>query len=231
MRDLVRSAIIHKEIEAGVLPSETELMLSFSTSRQVVRDALQLLRAEGLVQRIPGNGTFVSASKVDHPVDHLHGPTTTRHVTHRILDVATGVAAPRVADRLGLQPGDSCGVVDYVAAIDDEPYYVCTAYVPEPLTAIVEQAPRVDEWYAVYERAGIHMGVSDVHIEATLADEFAASHLDIATGAPILLFERLLRDQNGNPLEYAFNRVRGDRITLQITQPRRRRRPDPPGEA
>ncbi|GAA1507603.1 GntR family transcriptional regulator [Nocardioides humi] len=231
MRDLMRSAIIHKEIEAGVLPSETELMLSFSTSRQVIRDALHLLRAEGLVQRIPGNGTFVSASKVDHPVDHLHGPATSRRVSHRILDVTTDVAAPRVADRLGLAAGDRCAIVDYVAAIDDEPYYVCTAYVPVPLTAIVEQAPLVDEWYSVYERAGIQMGISDIHIEATLADEFAASHLGVETGAPILLFERLLRDQNGNPLEYAFNRVRGDRITLQIKQPRRRRRPEPEGKA
>ena len=98
-----------------------------------------------------------------------------------------------------------------------EPYYVCTAYVPAPLIGILEHAPVVDEWYAVYERAGIQMGVSDVHIEATLADEHAAEHLGVSAGAPIMLFERQLRDQNGKPLEYAFNWVRGDRITLQIS--------------
>lgn len=227
MRDLVRSAIVHKEIDAGVLPSETELMLSFSMSRQVIRDALHMLRDEGMVQRIRGNGTFVSASRVDH----LRGPTTNQRVSHKIIAQNVETAPPRVAERLGLEAGADCGIVEYVATIADEPYYVGTAYVPAPLIGIVEHAPVVDEWYAMYERAGIQTGVSDEHIEATLADDHAAEHLGVSTGAPIMLFERLLSDQNGNPLEYAFNRVRGDRITLQIKQPRRRRRPNQEGEA
>lgn len=95
-----------------MLPSETELMFSFSTSRQVIRDALHMLRDEGLVQRIPGNGTFVSASKVDHAVDHLHGPTTSQRVSHRIIGQCVETARPRVAERLGLEPGSDCGIVD-----------------------------------------------------------------------------------------------------------------------
>lgn len=224
MRDLIRSAIVHREIDDGVLPSEGELMLGFSASRQVVRDALHLLRGEGLIQRVPGNGTFVLASKVQHPFDHLHGPYTRRKVSHRVLAMSQKLAPKRVADALELAPHAACGVVDYVTFLDEETYYFCTAYVPESLIGIIEMAPAVDEWYSLYERAGIQIGVTDFWIEATLADEYVAEHLQVREGSPLMLFERLVRDKNGIPLEYAFARTRGDRLTLQIQTPRQRRR-------
>lgn len=221
----MRSAIVHKEISEGVLPSESELMMAFSASRQTVRDALQLLGAENLVRRVPGNGTFVTAAKVSHPFDHLHGPYTDRRVTHRIGDVETVVASPRVAERLGLEVGRECGMVEYVTLLDEEPYYVCTAYVPSQIVPLLRHVAAVNEWYALYERAGIELGISDLAIEATVADEFTSEHLDIPFGAPVMHFERLVRDRSGNPLEYAFARVRGDRITLNIQTPRQHRRP------
>jgi GntR family transcriptional regulator len=225
VRDLIRSAIVHREIEDGLLPSESELMLAFSASRQVVRDALDLLRGEGLVQRVPGNGTFVLAAKVQHRFDHLHGPYTRRKVSHRVLAMSEERAPKRVAEALELGPHPVCGVVDYVTFLDDESYYFCTVYVPESLIGIVEQASAVDEWYSLYERAGIQLGVTDVWMEATLADEHVAEHLRIREGSPLMLFERLVRDKNGVPLEYAFARTRGDRISIHIQTPRQPRRP------
>lgn len=226
VRDLLRAAVVHEEFPAGALPGEAELMLSFSASRQVIRDALALLREEGLVKRVPGTGTFAVASKVRHPFGHLHGPEPAlERVSHRILAISQEIAAPRVADRLGLDPGAECGVVEYVAVLGDEPYYVCTAYVPLPLRSVVMHGQAAEEWYSVYEAAGFELGVTDQAVEAILADDEAAVLLDIPPGAPLMLFERLVRDRAGRPLEYAFARVRGDRLTLLAQLPRRLRRP------
>jgi GntR family transcriptional regulator len=235
MRDQLRSAIVHEEFEAGALPGESELMLSFATSRQVVRIALGLLRDEGLVTRVQGTGTFSVASKVRHPFTHLHGPaSTTAAVSHRVLQVSVEPAPPRVAARLGQPAGSDCGIVEYLTLLGNEPYYVATAYVPVPLLAILAHAPAVGEWYLLYEQAGIELGTTDQAVEAIVADTMVAALLQVRPGAPLMLFERFIRDRDGRPLEYAVARVRGDRIALmhQFTrQPVARPRPVGPPEA
>ncbi|MEV0066509.1 MULTISPECIES: GntR family transcriptional regulator [unclassified Amycolatopsis] len=224
VRDLLRAAIVHEEFPAGALPGEAELMLSFSASRQVIRDALALLREEGLVKRVQGTGTFSVASKVRHAFSHLHGPEPAlERVSHQILAIAQEVAAPRVADRLGLPVGAECGVIEYLAVLGTEPYYACTAYVPLPLLGVVRHGRTVTEWYSVYEAAGFELGVTDQAVEAIVADDEAGAVLDVPAGAPLMLFERLVRDRSGRPLEYAFARVRGDRIALLAQLPRHRR--------
>lgn len=203
-------------------------MLSFLASRQVIRDALNLLREEGLVKRLQGAGTFSVASKVRHTFSHLHGPEPAlERVSHRIMAIGQETAPPRVADRLGLAQSSDCGVIEYVAVLGEEPYYACTAYVPLPLLAVVMHGQAVEEWYSVYEAAGFELGVTDQAVEAILADDEVATLLDVPAGAPLMLFERLVRDRTGQPLEYAFARVRGDRLTLLAQLPRhgRQRRP------
>ncbi|MCL6431334.1 MAG: GntR family transcriptional regulator [Anaerolineae bacterium] len=46
---------------SSAMPSEMELMSLLGVSRPTVRHALQLLIAEGLIERIPGRGTFARA--------------------------------------------------------------------------------------------------------------------------------------------------------------------------
>ncbi|MBO0874919.1 MAG: GntR family transcriptional regulator [Pseudonocardia sp.] len=222
VRDLLRAAIVHEELPAGVLPGEAELMLAFSSSRQVIRDALALLRDEGLVMRVPGTGTFSVASKVRHSFGHLHGPAPERdRVLHRILNMGRETAPPRVADQLGIEPGADCGLIEYVTVLGDEPYSASTAYVPVPLLEVMARAQSAAEWYSVYEAGGFELGVTDQVVEAIVADEMVAELLEVSPGAPLMLFERLIRDRAGCPLEYAFARVRGDRLTLMAQLPRR----------
>jgi DNA-binding GntR family transcriptional regulator len=60
------AAILRRAIETGELaprqlvPSESYLMGQHGVSRGTVRHALDILRAEGLIQTFPGRGTFVA---------------------------------------------------------------------------------------------------------------------------------------------------------------------------
>jgi GntR family transcriptional regulator len=67
---------------------------------------------------------------------------------------------------------------------------------------------------SLYDNAGVEMGSTDHFIEAAVADESVAELLEVQPGHPLLMFERLVRDREGSPLELAFTRVRGDRLTL-----------------
>jgi GntR family transcriptional regulator len=213
VHDLLRSAIMHGEIPSGVLPAESDLMESFSASRQVIRGALELLQNEGLVRRLQGTGTLVTSIRVTHDFDFLHGPT--QEVEHRVLSVSEEVAPPSVARKLDLVPGETCGIVETVTYLDEAPLNATTAYVLRSFLPELSDFDPHGEWFALYGRAGIPLGTTEHTIEASVADPFSASLLEVEPGHPLLVLERLVHDADDVPREYAFTRIRGDRLTLR----------------
>lgn len=57
---LLRQAIVHLQMSPGAVISEKDLCLEFGVSRTPVREALQRLADEGLVDIFPHSGTYVS---------------------------------------------------------------------------------------------------------------------------------------------------------------------------
>lgn len=103
IRDVLRARILTGAYGERPLPPETELAAEFGASRNIVRDVLTLLRAEGLVDRIPGAGTFVVSAKAVQGLDRLRGLAETfdagagRVVNQVVLDPMTVMdfACPR----------------------------------------------------------------------------------------------------------------------------------------
>ncbi|MDX2766619.1 winged helix-turn-helix domain-containing protein, partial [Streptomyces europaeiscabiei] len=73
LADLLRRQLLTGCFENGTLPHESSLAVDYRATRNTVREALDLLRAEGLVERFPGVGTVVVARKYPHGLDHLMG--------------------------------------------------------------------------------------------------------------------------------------------------------------
>lgn len=64
----IRDQIISGEREDGdKLPSENEMKNNLNISRSTIRQALQNAESEGLIQRIPGKGSFVNFNKAEEP--------------------------------------------------------------------------------------------------------------------------------------------------------------------
>ena len=64
--------LIAGKLAAGEkLPSEFTLCDQFSASRTVVREAIQQLKARGVVDTINGKGSFISEGRLDHFQDSL----------------------------------------------------------------------------------------------------------------------------------------------------------------
>src|SRR4026208_1274953 len=59
VREHVRG-LIESQPPGSAAPSERELVARFGVARMTVRQALDALVAEGLLERIPGRGTFVA---------------------------------------------------------------------------------------------------------------------------------------------------------------------------
>lgn len=109
LADLLRHQILTAAFPDGTLPHETTLASDYRASRNTVRQALDLLRAEGLVDRLPGVGTVVVARKYRHGLDRLMGlaETLREHgqVTNEVRTMGPAPAPAPVAERLRVPPG------------------------------------------------------------------------------------------------------------------------------
>ena len=113
LRDALRGQILAGVYGASPLPSEYELGHEFGVSRNVVRESLRLLRVEGLVERIPGAGTFVVAGRAVHGLDRLRGlaesfpdhPGRPGRVLNEVLVADVVEASAYVSDQLELPAG------------------------------------------------------------------------------------------------------------------------------
>jgi GntR family transcriptional regulator len=114
--DVLRHQVLGGAYPDGALPREEQLSRDFDASRNTVRDALALLVAEGLVERVPGVGTTVVTGKYPHGLHRLMGLAETLRdhgeITNEVRAVAIVRPPAAVARRLGLDGGDR---VVYVA--------------------------------------------------------------------------------------------------------------------
>jgi GntR family transcriptional regulator len=227
--DVLRRQVLHGLVADGALPAEADLAADFGVSRNTVREALDRLRAEGLVVRTPGVGTMVAADKYLHSIDHLQGLAETldgRGAVRNEVRVAGLVPAPAVvARRLGLEAGAQVAYLERRRLADDVPISLDLTYVVRDLgVPLLEQDLAGTDVFALLERiAGQRLGEAELILEAVTADSHSAAILEVPVRAPLLMLERLTHLEDGRPVDLEFIRFRGDRMTMRGTV----RRPGP----
>ncbi|MCW2916187.1 MAG: GntR family transcriptional regulator [Actinomycetia bacterium] len=219
LRDLLRSAILRRSFTHGQLPGEPELMASYDATRATVREALALLRREGLIDRRQGVGTYVVVNAVLMRLAEAHGAADpvvgsvfNRRMRPRVLDRSTIPLPAIAAERLGAPPGVPCLRLEYVALLEDEPTALATNYVLFPEAERLLTLPFDSDWYALLREAGVGLGESEFILGCAPADAITASLLDVAEGAPLITIEQVIRDQDGRPFNLAHIHTRGDRF-------------------
>jgi GntR family transcriptional regulator len=107
--DELRAAIRTGEHPAGTrMPAETELVERYGVSLPTIRQALGVLRAEGVIESRQGIGTFVRDNRrLQRRSRHRYGRARddqkllTSHLRHRILSAGRESPPPHIADILG----------------------------------------------------------------------------------------------------------------------------------
>lgn len=215
--------MLHDLLADGTLPAESELAADFGVSRNAVREALELLRAEGLVDRIPGVGTVAAGNKHNHGLDHLAGlaeALSGRGRVHNEVRVSGVVPAPRaVARRLGVQPGESVVYLERRRLVDGTPFSLDLTYVVRDLgeALLTEDLGRRDVFALLEQISGRSLGEAELTLEAVSADPHSASILEVVPGAPLLMLERLAHLDDGRPVDLEFVRFRADRVSMRGT--------------
>ncbi|WP_418002068.1 GntR family transcriptional regulator [Mycobacterium sp. PDNC021] len=217
--------VLRHQVRDGVysdgLPGEAELVAEFSVSRNTVREALAILKAEGLIDRGPRVGTHVAQRKYDHGLHALVGLKETFKDFGEVRNevrAATQLPAPAaVARRLQLGPGEPVVFIERLRYLGDLPLSLDLTYLaPDIGAAVLEHSLETNDVFALIEQVTAQrLGTADIALEAVSADPHTAATLDIPAGGAILMLERLTTLDDGRPVDLEYIRLRGDRITMR----------------
>lgn len=206
-----------------LLPSEAELSARYAVSRVTVRKALDLLRADGLVDSRQGFGWFVATEPIRQHLGRLGTieeqlEADGRVSERRILDFGFVAAPPRVRDVLGV---DQVLRVARVNLADGEPFARVTVWCPEELGATLSRAQVAERTFL--ELLPVPLGGAVQTIEAQAASADDAALLEIPVGSPVLVCERITSDDAGRPVLVAEHVFPGHRsaFTVDLPQPGR----------
>ncbi|WP_238342964.1 GntR family transcriptional regulator [Nocardioides cynanchi] len=192
VREYVR-ALIQDLPEGAPAPSERGLMQHFGVARMTVRQAIDALVAEGLLERAPARGTFVCKNPrpASRPLSFAEDAAARGwEITTETLQSGLGQAGPGVAKALGITPGDAVIHWRRRRRLDDVPLCYQDVYLNEVLLPGFLQTGLPHSLYSLLAARGLRPTVAEDRFTADLANESDAELLDLAVGDPVLRHSR-----------------------------------------
>jgi GntR family transcriptional regulator, N-acetylglucosamine utilization regulator len=192
VREYVRG-LIEDLPEGAPAPSERGLMQHFGVARMTVRQAIDALVAEGLLERAPARGTFVCKNPrpMTRPLSFAEdarargwSPTT------ETLQSGLGQAGPGVAKALGITPGDAVVHWRRLRRLDGVPLCYQDVYLNEVLLPGFLQTGLPASLYSHLAARGLRPTAAEDQLTADLADDSDAELLDLAVGDAVLRHSR-----------------------------------------
>jgi GntR family transcriptional regulator len=199
-------------------PSERELVHQFGVARMTVRQALDALVGEGLLERIPGRGTFVAqrrAAEVARLSSFTEDMQRRGHTAgSRTVVARLEAAGPGVARALEIAEGDPIIHRQRVRTADGTPMCIEDAYLPATLVpGMLENLP--DSLYAELRDRGLEPTWGEDSVDAGIAATAEARLLDVQSGAPVLrVARRAFADRT--PVSVSRSTYRADKFTLWV---------------
>jgi GntR family transcriptional regulator len=206
---VLRHRLLGGSFAAGAqLPTEPDLCLQFGVSRITLRRAVADLVEEGLLERVQGRGTFVTARAGSQPPAGARGyveetRALSSDTTLKVLEFENLPAPAWVADRLALMPGEPVQRSVRVRLRHGVPVVLLTAWVPRRWSETMTRAELARRpLHELLTERGVRFGRVLQEIGAGLADPLQAQRLEVTVGAPLLLVDRVVHDADGAPVEY-----------------------------
>lgn len=219
------SSDLRRRINSGEFtdsfPGEFELTEQYGVSRHTVREALRVLRAEGILRSERGRGTSVQHRGYSQNLGALYSLFQT------IADEGVGQASqvlrlaittnPTVAQELGVDPRTELIVLERIRFANGEPLAHDTSWLLASETSeILNSDFTVNSLYGeLNKQCGIEMNGGKEKIVAQQAPRHIADALEIPERSAVFAIERLGASDN-RAIEWRETFIRGDRFTLEV---------------
>lgn len=208
--------LLTQSLEAGewkpgeAIPSELELASRYRVSQGTVRKAIDELALENILVRRQGKGTFV-ASHAEPAYQYrflrlLPDSGEKAHPANLFFGLERGKANGEPARALHLAPGTPVVTFRRLMSFFSRPIVL------DEIVFAAEQFPgltlaELEEFrgsvYSFYETVfGVRMIRADERVRAVAADGFAAQHLKVPKGTPLLCVDRIAYTYGDKPVEW-----------------------------
>lgn len=214
----LRAAIERGEYQPGQrIPGENDLMRDWAVSRNTARDALAVLRDEGLTDTRRGAGNFVRKFKlIPRPANERLSRKTwgegrsiwsadmQGRPSDADVDVQEVDAPERIAGSLGIAPGDRVCRRSRLYYSEGRPVQMATSYLPAELVAgspITQPDTGPGGTYARLLDLGHPPAYFREEVRARMPLPEEVKALKLASGIPVIHIFRTAFEEGGRPLE------------------------------
>jgi len=205
----LRELIQREEYLSGeqFLPKETALSKSLGVSRNTIRQAINKLVHEGIVERKKGVGTKVIQQKISTRLDNWISFTKEMknkgiEVVDYMVAVSLVKASGQISKALSVEEGKQVWRLEKVRGAKDAKYLYSVSYF-HPRVGITGKEDFGMPLYELLEKEHhVIVAVSRERLKAIIPDEKISSLLDLEGNIPVLRRERLVCDMGNRPIEY-----------------------------
>lgn len=222
---------IHAMQVGDLIPTEQELCRHFGISRPTVRQAIAELVSEGYLRRAKGKGTFIAQPKIDQDF-LLVLESFNREMLEKGLAPSTEVLTlevttaekDTVTQKLRLKPTDNVVYLRRLRYVGDWPMVLVSSFIPhDKVPGLEDRNLKHQSLYELMEyEYNLNIGRAMRSLEAILAGDEEATHLDVSPGAAIQYIETVTYLTNDVPIEYSQAWYRGEvtRFTFELSKKR-----------
>ncbi len=204
-----------------VLPSEATLCRQFGVARSVVRQALAVLVAEGVIHREQGRAPTVAArSEHRRLVQRSTGlfqqfASTGTRLRTRVLRLEPAKPPPDVAAFLETE---DAWLLERLRRIDEAPLAFVRTWLPRKRIPVLAADSLHDASLhgVLAECYGLRPGRGRNRIRAVAANAGLAEALEVASGSPLLMLEGQGQDMDGLPLEWFTTWHRAEQLVFDV---------------
>lgn len=219
---------IKSEIKQGIwkigdrLPSERELAIKFNVSRMTLRQAIQNLADEGILERKIGSGTYVARKKVQEKMSGVTSFTEIMESQSRVPSSKTisyFLISPSSSEmeKLQLNKEDTILRMERIRYADDIPICFEVASIPQKIIDGYSKAEISESFYrTLEEKSGNKIGAANQTITAVLASEKIAEYLELKRGDAVLRLRQVSYFKDGTPFEYVRTQYVGNRFEFYL---------------
>lgn len=204
------------------IPAERELAVSFGVSRMTLRQAIQTLVDEGILERRVGSGTFVANRKVQEKMSGVTSFTDLmksdgKTPSSKTVSYHITIPSETEIEKLKLSPGERVLRMERVRYGNMIPICYEIATVPAKLIeAFSKQEVTTSLYQTLEEKGHLYPGHAIQHVSATNANEKIAEYLGIKRGDALLRMTQLSYLQDGRPFEYVHTQYVGARFEFVL---------------
>ncbi len=221
---IINSAREGSLVPGDRLPSENELSEKLNIGSITIKRALDELRRQGMIQRIQGRGSFLTAQKkLELSLPRMFSLTTFTQESgmrpaRKTLDLIEMEATASISRHLDLKPAGRVVRLTRLRLMDGIPVSTETSYLP--LELFPDLIAIYKDHLSLYEVMLSHyehevVKAHDV-MGPILIKPSEANVLEIPVGTLGFLVERTGFDANDTPLEYTKMVFRGDLCNFTI---------------